>query len=94
QIVVPHAADQMRQAQGVARCQVGLAIPPKEVTVDRLVAALAQALPDRSPLRVYAQTLQAEFDALGGVPAAADRLERFTAEDAKSAKEKGIGGRE
>lgn len=75
QIVVPHAADQMRQAQGVTRCQVGLAIPPKEVTVDRLVAALAQTLPDRSPLRGHAQTLQAEFDALGGVPAAADELE-------------------
>jgi UDP:flavonoid glycosyltransferase YjiC (YdhE family) len=75
QVVVPHAADQVRQAQGVMRCRVGLHLPAKDVTVERLVASLAQALPDRSPLRAQAQALQAEFDALGGVPAAADRLE-------------------
>lgn len=75
QIVVPHAADQTRQAQAVARCQVGLYLPPKTVTVERLVDALAQTLPDRSPLRAHAQRLQAEFDALGGVPAAADTIE-------------------
>jgi rhamnosyltransferase subunit B len=77
QIVVPHAADQARQAQGVLRCQVGLVLPPKEVTVERLTVALAQTLPDRAPLRVHAQTLQAEFDALGGIPTAADTLESF-----------------
>ncbi len=75
QIVVPHAGDQARQAQGVTRCGVGIALPPKQVTVDRLEDALAQTLPDRSPLRAQARQLQAEFDALGGVPAAADRLE-------------------
>lgn len=79
QIVAPHAADQIRQAQGVLRCGVGLHLPPKEVTVDRLVAALAQTLPDRSPQRAQARLAQAEFDALGGVPAAADRIENFPA---------------
>lgn len=77
QIVVPHAADQIRQAQGVLRCGVGLHLPPKEVTVDRLVAALTQTLPDRSPQRAQAQFVQVEFDALGGVSAAADQIERF-----------------
>jgi UDP:flavonoid glycosyltransferase YjiC (YdhE family) len=90
QIVVPHAADQMRQAQGVARCKVGLAMPPKEVTVDRLVAALAQTLPDRSLLRGYAQTLQTEFDALGGVPAAAEHIERFHRKVTKDAEKKAV----
>jgi UDP:flavonoid glycosyltransferase YjiC (YdhE family) len=75
QIVAPHAADQMRQAQGVMRSGVGVYLPPKEVTIPRLVELLALALPDRSPLRIRAAALQAEFDALGGIPAAADRIE-------------------
>ena len=75
QIVVPHAADQVLQAQGVMRTRVGLHIPPKQVTIPVLVDALAQALPDLSPLRAAALDLQAEFHALGGVPAAADRVE-------------------
>jgi UDP:flavonoid glycosyltransferase YjiC (YdhE family) len=75
QIVVPHAADQMRQAQGVMRSGVGHYLPAKEVTIPRLVELLAQALPDRSPLRTHAVALQAEFHALGGVPAAADHIE-------------------
>ena len=75
QIVVPHAADQVRQAQGVMRSRVGLHVPPKQVTIPVLVDALAQALPDLSPLRAAALELQAEFHALGGVPAAADRID-------------------
>jgi UDP:flavonoid glycosyltransferase YjiC (YdhE family) len=77
QIVVPHAADQMRQAQGVMRSRVGHYLPAKEVTIPRLVEALAQVLPDLSPWRAQAVALQAEFDALGGVPAAADRIEEL-----------------
>lgn len=79
QIVVPHAADQMRQAQGVMRSHVGHYLPPKDVTIARLVSMLADALPDRSPLRAQAIALQAEFDALGGIPAAADRIEALVA---------------
>jgi hypothetical protein len=79
QIVVPHAADQMRQAQGVMRSHVGYYLPPKEVTIPRLVEMLAQLLPDRSPLRANAVALQAEFHALGGVPAAADQIEALRA---------------
>ncbi|MCC6456334.1 MAG: glycosyltransferase family 1 protein [Caldilineaceae bacterium] len=75
QIVVPHAGEQMRQAQGVVRSGVGYYLPPKEVTLPLLVETLAQALPDRSGLRTQAAALQAEFHALGGVPAAADQLE-------------------
>jgi UDP:flavonoid glycosyltransferase YjiC (YdhE family) len=74
QVIVPHAGDQMRQAQGVTRTGVGLAIKPKAVSVPVLVDALAALLPDLSPYRSQAQTLQEEFAALGGVPAAADYL--------------------
>ena len=75
QIVVPHAADQMRQAQGIMRSGVGFAIQPKKVTTEHLVTALAAVLPDRSTVRGKAQLLQEEFDLLGGIPAAADILE-------------------
>ncbi len=75
QIVVPHAADQVRQAQGVMRSRVGLHVPPKQATIAVLVDALARVLPDLSPLRAAAVDLQAEFHALGGVPTAADRIE-------------------
>jgi UDP:flavonoid glycosyltransferase YjiC (YdhE family) len=78
QIVVPHAADQMRQAQGVLRSGVGFYLPAKETTIPRLVEMLAQLLPDRSPQRTNALALQAEFDALGGVPAAADQIEEMS----------------
>lgn len=75
QIVVPHAADQMRQAQGIMRSSAGLYLPAKEVTVPRLVDALAQVIPDLSPIRANAIALQSEFAALGGVPAAANQIE-------------------
>jgi UDP:flavonoid glycosyltransferase YjiC (YdhE family) len=79
QIVVPHAADQMRQAQGVTRSRAGLYLPAKEVTIPRLVEMLAHVLPDLSPTRAKAVALQAEFHALGGVPAAADHIEALMA---------------
>lgn len=75
QIIVPHAADQGRQAYAAQQCGVGIHLPAKQVTLPRLEAALATVLPDRSPLRMAATALQAEFHALGGVPAAADWLE-------------------
>lgn len=75
QIVVPHAADQIRQAQGLLRTGAGLHLPPKQVTIPRLEQALADALPDLGDLRGYAAALQAEMDALGGIPAAASILE-------------------
>ncbi len=80
QIVVPHAADQVRQAQGVIRSGVGFYLPPKEVTIARLVDALAQSLPDRGAVRQRAVALQTEFNILGGVPAAADHIEVLGAE--------------
>lgn len=74
QIVVPHAADQSHQAQGVVRSGVGIYLPAKETTVARLVQALAQVLPDLATYRTNAQALRTEFAALGGVQAAATRL--------------------
>ncbi|HQY92197.1 nucleotide disphospho-sugar-binding domain-containing protein [Caldilinea sp.] len=75
QIVVPHAADQIHQAQGLTRTGAGLHLPPKTVTVARLVEALAAILPDWSPVRAQAAVLAEEMAALGGAPAAATLLE-------------------
>jgi UDP-N-acetylglucosamine:LPS N-acetylglucosamine transferase len=76
QIVVPHAAEQMHQAQGAVRSGVGLHVPAKEATIERLVGALAQVLPDLAEVRANAQTLREEFALLGGVTRAAELLER------------------
>jgi hypothetical protein len=77
QIVTPHAADQIHQAQGVVRSGVGLHIPAKEATVERLTRALAGVLPDLSPIRANAASLCAEFADLGGPEAAAAMLEEI-----------------
>lgn len=77
QIVVPHAADQSRQARGVARTGIGLHVAPASATIDALVAALSRVLPDLSPLRARARELKAEFHALGGVHAAAGFIENL-----------------
>jgi len=74
QIVAPHAADQIHQAQGLLRTGAGLHIPPKEVTVERLTSALAAILPDLAPVRARAVTLRDELLALGGAPTAATLL--------------------
>lgn len=75
QIVVPHAADQGRQAQGVARSGVGFHIAPRQATVDNLANALTELLPDLSPYRQAAHDLQAEFAELGGPTEAAGLIE-------------------
>lgn len=74
QIVVPHAGDQRYQAQGVARTRVGFYLPPEEATAERLTAALAALLPDRSPYRARAAILREEFARLGGPPVAAQMI--------------------
>jgi UDP:flavonoid glycosyltransferase YjiC (YdhE family) len=79
QIVTPHAADQGRQAQGVARTGVGYHIAPRQATAANLANALAQLLPDRSPQRAAAVELQAEFATLGGIQRAADWVEQLKA---------------
>jgi UDP:flavonoid glycosyltransferase YjiC (YdhE family) len=53
------------------RSGAGLYLPAKEVTVERLVQALAQLLPDLSKYRANAQTLRDEFASLGGIQRAA-----------------------
>ncbi len=75
QIVVPHAADQFGQAQGVARCGVGFALRAQETTPDKLARLLFRLLPDLSAQRAHAHGLRDEFAKLGGVPRAADLLE-------------------
>lgn len=74
QIVIPHAADQIHQAQGLMRTGAGLHIPPREVTVEGLTTALAAILPDLAPVRARAVTLRDELLALGGAPVAATFL--------------------
>jgi UDP:flavonoid glycosyltransferase YjiC (YdhE family) len=75
QLVIPHAADQHRQANGVARTGVGISISPQNASIDAIVASLSVLLPDLSVYRRQAGELQSEFRSLGGVPAAADLLE-------------------
>jgi UDP:flavonoid glycosyltransferase YjiC (YdhE family) len=77
QIVAPHAADQIHQAQGLTRTGAGVHIPPKEVTVERLVTALAALLPDLAPVRANAVLLRDELAALGGTESAATMLTQF-----------------
>ncbi len=77
QIVVPHAADQQQQAQGVARTGVGFHMAPRQARSDNLVAALALLLPDRSDYRAQAEQLRQEFLQLGGVPRAATLIEQL-----------------
>ncbi len=74
QIVVPKAADQGRQAKGVVRSGVGYHIPPKQMTVSLVTAALQKMLPGNAPARQNAASLQEEFASLGGVPKAAQIL--------------------
>jgi hypothetical protein len=75
QIVVPHAAEQLHQAQGVVRSGVGRHLAAKAVTRAGLVATLAQLLPDLAPVRAKAQQLRDEFAELGGVERAATLIE-------------------
>jgi hypothetical protein len=75
QIVVPHAADQARQGEGVTRSGVGYRIAPKQVTIPLLVQALQNMLPDSSAIRQNARMLKEEFASLGGVTKAAELLE-------------------
>ena len=74
QIVVPKAADQARQASGIARSGVGYHIPPNLLTVPLAAEALQKILADNAPARLNAATLQAEFATLGGIPKAAQIL--------------------
>lgn len=74
QIVAPHAADQIHQARGVERSGVGLHLPPRTITPDRLASALAALLPDLAEPRRRAQQLQAEMAQLGGPARAAALL--------------------
>jgi UDP:flavonoid glycosyltransferase YjiC (YdhE family) len=79
QIVVPHAGDQARQALGVQRTGVGLALRPADVQVESLLRGLAALLPDRAPARAAAMRLRENFAALGGIPRAVDLIERAAA---------------
>lgn len=75
QIIVPHAADQMHQAQGIMRSGAGLYMRPRAVTPAALAHAIRSLLPENAEPRQRARSLRDEFAALGGIPAAADLLE-------------------
>ena len=75
QIVVPHAADQMHQAHGVTRSQVGVGIRPQHVTIDALAQLLTEMLTEDSAYQQNALALQKEMATLGGISRAADLLE-------------------
>lgn len=77
QIVVPHAAEQLHQAYGVARSEVGVGIRPQNVTISALTQVLDQMLVESSPFQNNAQRLQEEFAQLGGVERAAELLENL-----------------
>ncbi|MBK8048416.1 MAG: glycosyltransferase family 1 protein [Anaerolineales bacterium] len=77
QIVSPHAADQIQQAQGIVRSGAGMSLAPREVTVASLATGLAALMPDLSSHRAQAVSLQTEFAALGGAPSAATLLEEI-----------------
>jgi len=78
QMIVPHAADQIHQAQGVVRSGAGHHLPTQQATVETMVDGLAELLPDLSPLRTAAQELRDEFAQLGGVVTAAELVEQVT----------------
>ena len=91
QIVVPHAADQTYQGAGVVHSGVGYYMPPKNVSIDSLEAALATLLPDLSEFRSRARQVQAEFGALGGANAAADAIEHTAKMATQQGTKKGAG---
>ena len=78
QVVIPHAADQIHQAHGVARSGVGVGIQPHNVTRPGLTHLLSDMLGEDSHYRQRAKMLQQEFLALGGVVSGANLLEQVT----------------
>jgi UDP:flavonoid glycosyltransferase YjiC (YdhE family) len=77
QVVVPHAGDQQAQAGRITQAQVGYGVRPADFSPAN-AAWLARQLLWNSALCANAQGWQAEFRALGGIPAAAHALERLT----------------
>lgn len=78
QIAVPHAGDQWSQAARVTQSGVGYGIRPRDFNLANAPLTLAQILYD-PPFRANAAALAAQMQALGGVAAAADAVERLTA---------------
>jgi UDP:flavonoid glycosyltransferase YjiC (YdhE family) len=72
QLIVPHVADQQRQAQGIMRTGAGAVLLPHVATIAQLAGELAPLLRDDAPARHAAHLLQQELLAQGG-PAAAVR---------------------
>ncbi len=66
QIVVPHAADQGRQAEGVARTGVGVRLHPRQVVPDNLAKILQAMLPSDAPFRVECPAASAGICRVGG----------------------------
>ncbi|HLF26141.1 MAG TPA: glycosyltransferase [Anaerolineae bacterium] len=73
QVIVPHAADQGLQARRAEAIGIGLALRPKEATLDTLQQAIETIVRDPG-FRIRARNLAAAFAAAGGVPEAARQV--------------------
>jgi MGT family glycosyltransferase len=80
QVIVPHAADQSLQGLRAEASGVGLMIRPKETTLDALQRAVETVARDAA-FRIRARNLAAEFEARGGVAAAARCIERLEGDE-------------
>jgi UDP:flavonoid glycosyltransferase YjiC (YdhE family) len=70
QVIVPHAADQDLQARRAEASGVGLAILPKNATLDSLQQTIETVVRDPG-FRIRARGLSASFTSAGGAAAAA-----------------------
>jgi MGT family glycosyltransferase len=73
QIIVPHAADQRGQARRAAQAKVGLHLTAHDVKNGALLSGV-RAIIDDARVAQNARDLAAEFESLGGAPAAADEI--------------------
>jgi zeaxanthin glucosyltransferase len=74
-VAIPITNDQPGVAARMVRTGSGLLIPVKKVTVDRLRFAITKVLNDQS-FKNNAMKMQADIQAAGGVPRAADIIEQ------------------
>jgi UDP:flavonoid glycosyltransferase YjiC (YdhE family) len=74
QVVLPQAADQFRNAEGLVRAGAGLALHPDDATAEAIADA-ARAVLDRADLHEGARRVRDEIAAMPGPDEVVDRLE-------------------
>jgi UDP:flavonoid glycosyltransferase YjiC (YdhE family) len=75
QVVLPQAADQFLNAEAAARGGIGLVVPPGELSIERVRAALERVLGDAA-YRTAAQRVQAEISEMPAPARVVTELER------------------